>query len=149
MAEEKKTFSLAPVEGKDKTYSLADYENLKNQCAEFIKKNSLFIEVEIPADLKACREERKLLNERLKAIQNARLQVNGYYMGEFNRQCKELETMLKQASDAHSESIHKVEEAMGKGSTKAVKLEIRTYDESVADKIEKYAISLGAEVKRS
>ncbi len=149
METEEENLDLVAVLGDDKTYSLKNFEDIKAKAEAFIKTNSVFTKIEGAEDYKPCKEERANLNRALKNVQQARIKVTDYYMVNFQSQCKEIESLLKSASDAHSTSIHAVEEAAGKQSTKAYKLEIRTYDEKIMKKVEAYAIKYGCTVKIS
>ncbi len=131
-----------------KTYVIDDFETAKEQVRSFIEDNALLgLVLQSQGDYVALKEARTLVNKKVKEVSDLRKELNKAAMGTFNEQAKEIEKMLKEASEAQSRKMEEWEEAHGGLKPKKVAIEVRSFDAKAIDKVKAFAVKLGCEVK--
>lgn len=110
--EETKLVVIPSVDKESGEVSLLGFEELKDQVRAVIQENSFFINPTDDVEYKCCKEERKILNKKLKDLSNARKQTIALIVGEFESQVKALETELDVCSKSHSEGLKEYEKSL-------------------------------------
>ena len=119
-------------ESEKKQYYIQNYDALKETCINYINDNSVFAKgkLEDELDLKRCKEERANLNKQRDQVKYTRLHLNKDILEVFNNQCKELEGLLEEAAQKHSDLI---DEYSGKKKANFTILTIESLDEKSID----------------
>lgn len=140
---------LVPViEKQTGLVSLKNYEGLLEQVKKFAENNSVFVTFKDEKEMKICKQERTDLNKARDTIKKARLAIVRNLTDEFANQCKTIEKILDEASEAHTKSLNEYEETSKvNGIDKnEYTLVIKTKDSEAFKKVKAYAVKYGCEV---
>ena len=171
---EEKEFDIIPVQDeKTKVYSIKNYEELFKRVENWTKENSPIGKINSQEDYDFYLKDKpknkeSALSQRVVAknikdlVSSVRKGIIKSTMGTFEDQAKSIEKMLD-AYDKECKEEHRIpmpenlsdeekEKWLEKTQNKTkkptlIKLEIKSYDEKVIEKIKNYALKLGAEVK--
>lgn len=158
---EKQEFDIIPVQDeKTKVYSIKNYEELFKRVENWTKENSPVGKINSQEDYDYYLKDKpknkeSALSQRVVAknikdlVSSVRKGIIKSTMGMFEEQAKSIEKMLDAFDKECKEEKEKWLEATQNKSKKPtlIKLEIKSYDEKVIEKIKNYALKLGAEVK--
>lgn len=156
-----KEFDIIPVQDeKTKVYSIKNYEELFKRVENWTKENSPIGKINSQEDYDYYLKDKpknkeSALSLRVVAknikdlVSSVRKGIIKSTMGTFEEQAKSIEKMLDSFDKECKEEKEKWLEATQNKSKKPtlIKLEIKSYDEKVIEKIKNYALKLGAEVK--
>lgn len=148
--EEKLEIAVVPLVDKlSGEVTFQSFDKAVEETKKFVKELSIFVNPAVydEEEIKLCKKERAKLNSALKAVQTQRKKVTELAVGTFESQCKEIEKILKQASDLHSESINKLNTSVEIIEPHSMTLTIECKDEESYQAIKKYAAHKGAVVK--
>lgn len=148
--EETKLVVIPSVDKESGEVSLLGFEELKDQVRAVIQENSFFIKPTDDVEYKRCKEERKILNKKLKDLSNARKQTVALIVGEFESQVKALEAELDVCSKSHSEGLKEYEKSLEESndvSTHSMVLKITCDTEENYQAIKNYAVKHGGIVE--
>lgn len=96
-----------------KTYEIEKFEQTIVEVKEFIKNNAhLDLVIANDLDKKVVKEDRAVINAKLKEVKTLRLELNKAVMGEVNMQLKEVESLLNDASDQLTKKINEYDKKM-------------------------------------
>lgn len=141
-------FALTPVVNETTgKYEIEHFDEVLANAKKFIEEHH-FEKIETALDFKDLKEARTEIRSRQDLIKEVRLRTSELLLGTFNEQAKTLEKLLAD-EDANLKALKEEWEANnGKvARPKLFKVTVKTYDEAMAKKIERYALSLGAEVE--
>lgn len=126
--------------------SLKDYETLLEQVKKFAENNSVFVTFKDEKEMKICKQERADLNKARDTVKKARLAIVRNLTDEFANQCKTIEKILDEASEAHTKSLNEYEEKTTEVNQTELTLIIKTKDLEAYKKVKAYATKYGCEV---
>ena len=96
-----------------KTYEIEKFEQTIVEVKEFIKNNAhLDLVIANDLDKKVVKEDRAVINAKLKEVKTLRLELNKAVMGEVNMQLKEVESLLNDASEQLTKKINEYDKKM-------------------------------------
>lgn len=149
MSETKESVVYNPT---TKTYEVSNFDEIKQQCADFIKENKLEIEVVDAETRKQVYAKRTVISNKKKEIENVRKSATKAVTDGFIGKFKELETMLGNAYDEMTANINNYDNKLVEQGEKIAKkykktLTIKSYDEETLKKIADYANKLKAKGK--
>lgn len=158
---EKQEFDIIPVQDeKTKVYSIKNYEELFKRVENWTKENSPIGKINSQEDYDFYLKDKpknkeSALSQRVVAknikdlVSSVRKGIIKSTMGTFEEQAKSIEKMLdaydKECKEEKEKWLEKTQNKTKKPTL--IKLEIKSYDEKVIEKIKNYALKLGAEVK--
>lgn len=158
---EEKEFDIIPVQDeKTKVYSIKNYEELFKRVENWTKENSPIGKINSQEDYDFYLKDKpknkeSALSQRVVAknikdlVSSVRKGIIKSTMGTFEEQAKSIEKMLdvydKECKEEKEKWLEKTQNKSKKPTL--IKLEIKSYDEKVIEKIKNYALKLGAEVK--
>lgn len=160
---EPQEFSIVPVQDKDtKVYSIqhfdALYKRIENWCIENSPIGKIITDDDfkyyVGAKLKKPENGEKnsirvIASEMRELVSNVRKGVIQATMGVFEQQAKSIERLLdKFDSECKAEKVAYMDKHINVAKKPTInKLEIKSYDSKVIEKVRAYALKLGCEVK--
>lgn len=146
-----KEYDLIPIlNTKQKTFQIKEFDEVKEACESFIKKNLAQVNLEVldRENFGYAKNIRTEIRKKQESIKRVRIDCNELSMGIFNKQTKELEAMLKEADEKLKAFVDKfaVEVKNVAVKPKKITLEVKGYDMKVIEKVKAFAIKQGLEV---
>lgn len=135
---------LTPILNENKTFEIEKFDDIKNGIQEYINKLPLNIVISDATDLKAVKDSRTEVNKIEELIKKNRIASEKIIIGTFKNQCKEIETLLKGASDKLKELVDNYQ---NKIKEEIFKLEVKSTNKEIIEEVRKFAISKGCIVK--
>lgn len=123
---------------------ISNFDTVKNSVVEFVNRPMFNIEIISDEDYKELKKARTELNKRQKEITDGRLKITRAFCGEFEKKCKEIESILKEKSAEIGDKLS------GYKQDKKIKiytLEIKTADIELIAQIKAICDKANCEVK--
>lgn len=123
---------------KTKLYEIVDFNGTLNEIKDFISKNSFTnLVIQDDSDKATVKKARTAIRKKKDDVKKLRLNVNEAMLGAFNRQTKQIESLLDEADLKMKELIDNYE---NKVITKKFTIVVSSTDEQVIEKIKAFAL---------
>ena len=150
MENKENEFELVPVYNKETgAYAIKNFENCRSIVANYIADCHVDLAITNADDYKLVKATRADVRKKIDTISNARKQIKKMLVGEFEKQLKELETMLGDADDKLTERVSawEIESTNKVARPHKITLAVKGYDMKKIEKVEEFAKKQGLEAK--
>lgn len=121
-----------------------NFDIVKNSVLEFVNQPRFNLEILTDLDYKELKQARTEINKRQKEITEGRLKITRAFCGDFERKCKEVETILKEKSTEIGDKVSGYKEEK---KIKIYTLEIKTADINLIAKLKEICDKENCEIK--